>query len=507
MAFLSRTPHCGNKFLNVGDAISKIQAFNAIYEYGKDGSVNNAVANGLCNSEDAAAWRKLAREGTVNCQYKPTELDFFFDAFAPGGPKTIEATHLFIKSMCDFDYNIISAEAAQGNVPGGPVTFTLARSMHSADGQYANIAVNGSIYIYEDRQWIRITAVNDTTPYAIEATGVPYNGDYTANIRKGKKMMFTPVRFTDGYSCSIPKSTWLAPGYIKMVAPMRLRKDWEQPIDLSRGYEDVLQFAIIYDREGRQMDSWVPYEMQKAREELKFAKNLYAFMGERITNTALIGSGLTLETTKYAGFDGYLNTMRYGGGTVYDYDPTVGFSLDTDFMSILLRQDSLKKAKNFVVMNGLQFMASLVRNNQNTLKEATGQISLKAFAQSGMDMNKFAKLDVGEYKFLNYGLVFKPFDALTDSRSIGNHDMPNLGIAMPMEGNVDSLGNPVAPIEFFMPQGMGGENGSYEEHGPLDHRNMPEHCEKWSGYVAETVMMNVNCPQNHILMQGVNPCA
>jgi len=499
---LSRQPQCGNKFVSVGTAIEKLPAFNAIYEYGKNGSVNN------CPYDDnfKAQWRNAVRDGVINCQYKPVDLRFFESAYGGYTPKRIDAANLYIKSMCDFDYNIISADAVQGVTPGGSATFTLAKSMHSQDGNYANISAGGSIYIYEDRQWVQVTSVNDTTPYAHQATVTPLNEEYTVNIRKGKKMMFSPVNQVGAYSCSVPHSTWQTPGYIKKISPAHFRKGWEQPIDLSRGYADVLQWAIIFDHEGRQMDAWVPYEQQKAREEIQYRKNLWCFLGQRMTNPALIGTGLTLDTTKYEGFDGLLPTLRYGGGFVYDYDPNIGFSVDADFMNIINRQDSLKKARSFTGMYGLQFMSSLVRNTQGMLKDVTGQINLDSYKQFGADMDQFKKLEVRSYQFLNYRFDFKLFDALTDARSIGNYDMPFLAIMMPNEGNVDSMGNAVAPIEFYMPEGMG-ESMAYYESPVLDHRTMPDHCDKWSGYVEDFVMMNINCPQNHILIQGVNPCA
>lgn len=499
---LSREPRCGNKFVNVGNAISKLPAFQALYEYGKDGIVPNCPYD-----ENAqAAWRKSIRDGVINCQYLPVDLNFFEAAYGGYTPKKIQSSDLYIKSMCEFDYNIISADSVQGVTPGGPATFTLAKSMHDSTGSYANIAEGGSIYIYEDRQWVIVDSVNDTTPFAHQATVVPKNPDYTVNIRKGKKMMFSPVNQVGGYSCSVPHSTWQTPGYIKKIAPAHFRKGWEQPIDLSRGYQDQLQWAIIFDHEGNQMDAWVPYEQQKAREELRYMRNLQCFIGERVTNPALIGPGQMLENSKYQGFDGLLPTLRYGGGFVYDYDPTIGFSVDADWMNIIQRQDTLKKAKTFSGKYGFQFMAALVRNTQGMLKDVTGQINLNSYKQYGAAMDQLEKLEVKSYSFMNYRFDLTLFDALNDTRSIGNYDMPSLAIMMPNEGNRDSMGNPVAPMEFWMPEGMG-EEMAYYESPILDHRTMPDHCDKWSGYVEDFVMMSINCPQNLILIQGVNPCA
>lgn len=504
MSVLSNSPRCTNNLVTVGDALSKLTAFNAIYESGKDGgSVNNAN----CSPNEKAAWRNAVREGVVNCAGVPTELDFFERAFNAGGKtERVDATDLYIKSNCDIDFNIFAAAQATGSAPGAATNFTVYRANYGGNGAYSNVAVNGSIYIYEDRQWVRVTAVDKTVAYAHVVTVVPWDGDYTVNIRKGKQMMFTPVRFADGLSCAAPSSTWMTPGYIQKVSPLILRKDWEQPIDLSRGYQDVLQFAIMFNHEGLEVDGWIPYEQQKAREEFKFAKNMMFFMGTKITNSALIGTGLTLANNKYTGFDGYLPTMRYGGGTVYDYDTANGFSLDADLLPIILRQDSLKKSKNFLTLYGLNFMAALTRNNADIFKNSAGQNNLNVFKQMGMSQGDIEKLEIDSYKFLGYNFNFKRMDALTDKRSIGNFDMPYTAMMIPLDKMPDSKGKMTPAMEFYTPYGMGA-SGSYFENGVIDHRYLSDACDKWSGYVEETLMMAIHCPQNHILLNGVPPCA
>lgn len=501
MAVLSSTPRCSNKFTSVGDAISQLPAFNAIYE----SSANSCTMNN-CDPNRAAEWAKAVYDEVLNCSGTPTELDFFEKAFASGGrTKQIDATDLYIKYNCDVDYNQYAAAEAIGAGPGVATNFTILRSGHSGDGKYTNIHVGGELYIYEDHRWVVVTAVNTTVDYAHVATVVPKDANYTVHIRKGKKMLFQTVRFIDGYSCSVPTTTWMTPGYIKKVSPMRLRKDWEQPMDLTRGYKDRLQFGILFDNEGREVEGWLPYQSIKAREEFKYAKNLMCFLGERVTNSALVGTGLTLENDKYAGYDGYLPTMRYGGGTVYDYNTSVGLSLEADFMPVIKRQDSLKRSKDFMVLYGFDFMTGLVRNNGETFKASAGQNNLSVFKQMGADLDVIQKLKIEQYSYMGYTFNFKAMDALSDTRSIGNYDMPYLGMAMPLSGVRDSSGNAVNAIEFFQPHGT--ESGTYWESGVRDHRYLQDGCEKWSGSITETMMMAVHCPQLHILFNGVVPCA
>jgi hypothetical protein len=500
---ISNAPRCSNQLISVGDAISKLPAFNAIYEAGKDGSINHSG----CNPNEAAAWRKQVYDQVLNCSGRPTELDFFEKAFnSAGKTNRLEATDLYIKYNCDFDYNIYAQAASVGSAPGAATTFTILRALHAGNGKYTNASVGGEIYIYEDAQWARIMSIDATVDYAHTVTVLPLNKDYTVNIRAGKKILFQPVRFVDGYSCASPSSTWMTPGYINRISPIQLRDDWEQPIDLSKGYQDILQFAILFDNEGRQIEGWLPYEQIRARERFKMAKNEKFFMGQRTDNPALIGTGLTLTTDKYAGFDGYLSTMRFGGGTVKDYRSELGPSLEADFLPIIKTQNALKRSKEFMVLNGFDFMLGLVRNNGEVFKQAAGQNNLNVFKQMGADMDVIQKLDIKQYSYMNYRFSFKDMDALSDTRSIGNYDMPYLGMFMPLDGVRNSSGQNVNAIEFFMPHGMG-ETGTYSESPIIDHRFYPDSCMKWSGWVMETLMMAIHCPQLHILMRGVVPCA
>lgn len=503
MGLINKTPRINTQIFTVRDVVDQLQAFNAAFEASDRGSVTN------CNNTEAekANYRKSIREHVVNCKGRPTELDFFEKVFGAPKPQTIGAAEHYIKYNTDKDYNIVAAAPSVGNAPGAATTFTLMKSIHSVGGKYSNVVVGGSIFIYEDREWVIITAVDKATDYAHVVTVVPFSPAYTVNIRSGKKMMFSPVRIKDAYSCAAPSSSWDSPGYFQSIKPISFRKDWELPLELEKAYRDIFQFAILFDKDGNERDAFVPYNREKAREEMKLFKNLMQFVGTKMTNPALVGSGgITLSSDKYSGFDGYLPTMRYGGGTVYEYDPANGFSLEADFMPIILRQDALKRCKEFTVLHGLPFMAGLQRANAEVLKQSAGQNNLAVYAQRlGTSEMELVKQGIKSYSFLNHTLYFKLMDALSDSRLIGNDDMPSTAMMIPMEGVYDSAGNAVPAIEYFIPQGKGA-NGSFFESDVVDHRNMPDHCEKLSGYMSEDLMMAIHCPNLHILLSPRRAC-
>jgi hypothetical protein len=498
MSILSKSPSCTNKIFTVGDALDQLEAFNAVFA----AKTNGATAGCGLSDNDKANWRNAVRDGVINCAGRPTELNFFASIF-PYDPKRADATDLYIKYRCDIDYNVYSQDAATGSTPGGAATFTIMRGTYAGGGKYSNVSVGGSIYIYEDKQWVSVTAVSKTTDFAHTVTVVPFSQSYTVNIRSKKQMMFSPVDIVGAYSQNSFHETWEAPGYVNKISPLRVRKDWVLPLDLKRPYQDVMQFALTFDRAGKAVDNWELYQTTKAREELIYRENLSFFIGQKIDNPALLG---TVGDAKYPAYDGYIPTMYNGGGTVYDYDPTIGFDLEADYQPLILRQNAKKKSKNFMVVHGLNFIMAMNRRNSEMFKNsASGALTLQTFKQMGLDEDQIAKLSVSSYSYLGYALHFKEMDALTDTRSIGNYNFPWLAMMFPMDGNIDSNGNPVPPIEFFQPFGNV-ENGAYYE-VTRQGLQLQDGKEEVSGTLIKESMMGIHCPQNHILLNPVFPSA
>ncbi len=499
MQVYSNSPRCGNqKYTTVSTVIDKLKAFNAMYAL--NDATNNLSACDL-NPDEQAQWRKGIRDGVINCGGEPVEIDFFEKIF--GGKQTrTDSTDITIKYNCRKDHNIFAESAATGGGPGAAATFTIMRSMYAGSGKWSNVAVGGNIYIYEDRQWVVVTAVDKTSDYAHTVTVVPESKNYTVNIRAKKKMMFNSTRKVQGYSSMAVASQWDTMGYFSRVQPFRLRRDWELPVDLIRPYQDILQFALMFDSNGNEVDTFELFETIRAREEFKFMKNLTFFMGQKRDNPLLLDAQ---NDQKYNGFDGYMPTMRYGGGFIYPFDPTYGFDMDADLKTIILRQDALKKTNEFLLLAALPFRMALETRNEKMFKDAPGGLSFETFKRMGKDMAEIKRFGIDSYKYMGFTIHLKTVNALSDSYNIGNHTIPFTGMMVPGTGLRDSKGREVPAFEFFMPGGMP-ETGTYEEIF-RDHRHLENGEEKLSGTIAETFQMAVHCPENHILLDPIYAAA
>lgn len=503
MSIYSSSPRCGNqKFTTLTTVVEKLQAFNAMYALN---DTNGGLAACDLNPAEQAQWRKGVREGVINCGGEPTEIDFFEKIF--GGKQTpTNSTEITIKYNCRKDYNILAQGAVVGGAPGAPVTFTVMAGTYAGGGKYSNVAVGGSIYIYEDRKWLTVTAVDKTTDNAHLVTVVPESAYYTVNIRAKKKMMFNSTRKVDGLSSMVVASQWDTMGYFMRVDPFYLRRDWELPIDLVRPYQDVLQFALMFDSAGNEIDTFELFETIKARENFKYFKNLTFFLGEKRTNPLLTAGQ---HDQKYNGFDGYDPTLRYGGGFVYPYDPSFGFDMDADLKTIILRQDALKKTKEFLLMSGLPFRMAMETRSDNMFKNNAGACTFETFKRMGKmnseGQQEVQRLGIESIKYMGYSIHLKTASFLSDSAGLGNYKLPYTGYMMPGTGLRDSKGKEVSAFEFFNPGGMP-ETGAYNEIF-RDHRFLENGTDKFSGTISEMIQMVTHCPENHILLDPIYPCA
>lgn len=504
MAFFSSEPRfCTQQFFSVNDVTTELKQFQLLYELGKDGSVGNCG-----DANKAANWRKYVRQEVINCAGTPVELDFF-EKIAGGKTEMIPAKTMYFKQNCDFDRNIFAKNSAVAAGPGLPVNFTLLKSKHSVNGTQSWVVKGYEIFIYEDQQWVVVTNVNKDVDFNHVITVRPKNKLYTANIRANKKMLVSPATQVGGYTCNTDfAGEWQTPGYIYKMTMLRLRVQWKQLLDLQKGYEDVLQFGILFDNEGKEIDCWEYYKKIKAQENMKYAWNLAFFMGQKLDNPDLeVEIGMSDST--YPGFDGYMQSVKYGGGINYKFDQQYGIDPYADLGAILLRQDQKKKVKEFIGLRALPFQMSFDKNFTRVAGKEPGACTFDTFRRvfngKTPTQAEVARLGVESIKMWNLSIHWKDFDALSDTRSIGNADMPHHAFLMPAgKGLKDSSGRTVPPMEFFTNKGCS-MDGGYEEH-MYDARKEKSGCEEVGGWMAKTIGMVTHCLDSHIIFSPRKRC-
>lgn len=442
----------------------------------------------------------------IRCGGTPIDINFMMDMFPTmSTPEMMSTKTWYNHYICDINLNIYAANTANGTTPGGSLTFSLLKANHGGGGALSYPSVGFQLLDKENQVQYTITDVDTTTNYGHRITIVPNDGSVTGSIQQNKPYLILPSRLVGGCNCPEITNSLSSIGYTQQVRPIRLRKDWRLCVDLLTGYENKFQFAIIYDINGNPVDAWDVYEKMKAREDLRMSLNVIGFLGTPTTNAALIsGAGATIDSL-HTGFYGFLPSIKYGGGNVYDFPSDRGFDLEADGEPILLYQDSRKRTKKFMVMHGAKFMLSLVdRTNKLVIKTQQGSNQWEAFQRLGAatgedNATAIQKLGIRSYDYQGFHLDFKKMDSWSDYRFIGNDDFNGMAIFTPQDG-VSENGRPLQPVEFYT-YGQGQWTGAFEEHY-IDYRNITG-CNDIGGWVAESMAMAVHCTDQFILANPV----
>lgn len=506
MFFKQSPKHCSRQFNSVIEVQEELKQFKLQYEL----NPNISSVNNCGNADKAANWRRYVREAVVNCAGTPVELDFFEKMWG-GKTEQIPTTKMTFKQNCDVDRNIVSAETKTAPGPGQPLTFKLAKASHSVEGT-SSFAVKGFEIWNPEIKHIMVIGVDPdrTVKFNHQVTVWPKKKSVTLSVTAGKKMLVSPAKQVGGYTCNDNYvTTHTTPGFFYDLTMGRWRVQWKHSLELNKGFKDQLVFGTMFDNNGKEIDGWEYYKKIKAMEDLKYAMNIAFFLGEKVDNPQIILENMN-DNSDFPGFDGYYQQVKNAGGIRYPYDPQYGIDPYADFASILLRQDSLKRVTEFVLLHSLPFKIPFDRNFSKVVASEPGNLTFDTFKRmtDGDSMDQAVKrMGVSSMHLWNFSVHLKKFDALNDSRSIGNGDMPYIAFMMPSTGLKDSNGRDVPPIEFFEPTGYGasGIGGQFEEH-EYDARKERSGCEEVGGWMSRTVGMVTHCLQDHIIFEPRKRC-
>lgn len=459
--------HAQRIITTVGDALSQFEPFSDLYRKAYD-AIEDGTVPGI-SAEDLATWRINIRKGIVNIGGRPVEIDFFRQLMG-GTPTETDSTSIAIRYNSTVDFNIYAQNDATGT--SGSVTnatwgtnvdqtytgpyaaFTIALDTYANEGQNSNISVGDSIYIPNDAEMVFVLKIDKSVDYAHVVYVAPYDASYTINIYAQQAMTPLHVGLNFGYAdmdTNGPQTQWETLGYTKIINPINFITHWETPRELDKPYKDVLQFPILFDSvTGAEMDTFDFKAAADARERMIMAENVYFFQGQILQNAAL---KVNATTNKYFGFDGFTTTMFYGGGNIQTYSPTFGWDLDVQWNQIRYKNDALKLSKELLMINSLRFNDSMQRRSQDMFKNNSGSCTFNTFKRMGKDMADIERLGVDSYKWGSTTIHTKIADAFSDSRFLGRGYYPNAAFILPGDGQTDSNGMPVPPVQYFMPRG------------------------------------------------------
>lgn len=433
----------------------------------------------------------------IRCGGRPIDMNWMEELFSMQNKTRVETKRFYNHFICDPDLNIYVANSAQGASAGAAFWVQILKANHGAGGS-ASLPAIGYQWIDKDTQtWYTITDADTSTPYAHRYELTPNDSTVIGSVKQNTPYLIGIARFVGGCQGPVITNSVSSIGYSQEVNFLRVRRDWRLCIDLLTGYQDKLQFMITYDVNGNPVDGWDVKEAQDMRLGLRSVLNLAGFIGTPTTNASLIsGAGATIDSN-FTGFYGLLPSLKYGGGNVYNYASQNGFDWEVDGEPIMLYQDSRKKTSKFMGLAGMSFITNMVdRTNKLVSRNDVGKTIWEAYRRAGTTVEK---LGVMAYKYNGFEIDLKKVESWSDYRYFGSDYFSNMCIMLAQDGIAEN-GRQLQPVEFYS-QGTGKWNGDYEEHY-IDFRNVTSENDI-GGWAAQSVAMDVKCPNQHILINPV----
>ncbi len=349
----SNAPKFNEKPISI-EGILNMPQFDIIAE---TDPANNSVARLLgTDSNLSTQWIANIVHQLIHVGGKRIDLNFFWDMFYTQA-HMVTTKRLFNHYMQDPDLNIYAAATRTGT---GSVTFQLLKQNHLQGGAYSYPATGYVLFDKDDMKYYYISDTDNAVDYAHKVTVTSTVSDTEViTIDANKAYLVLPANLVGGYSCPNVINDMMSLGYTQQVNFIRLRKDWEVTIDLLRGTRDKAQFAYIYDKEGNPYWAFDLYEQQMAREDLRMAHNVLAWIGSPIFNQSLITGVNAVIDPDHTGYYGLIPSIKYGGGILKPFAASVGWDWESDGEPIFLYQDSLKRCTKFMATAGLQLMINM----------------------------------------------------------------------------------------------------------------------------------------------------
>ena len=503
----SNKPRFCTKQLSV-DTILTLDKFNAMTESALETTSGNNVtpaSQALCGDPNmGTTFRQNVVHQVINCAGSPIELNFFMEAYG-SKERMVDTKRFWNHYICDTNLNMYMAGPVTATAPGASFWVQALKQGHGAGGTLTIAGKGYSLFDKDNMIEYYITDIDYTIPYANKIQLTPADGTVTGNIKANKPYLVAMARRIGGYSCQQVTNQMSTIGYSQEVNFLRLRRDWLLEINLLRAYRDKIQYPVIYDINGMPMDSWDVYEAMEARQGLREALNLAAWIGTPTTNSTLISGVGAVIDGDHTGFYGMLPSIKFGGGVVYDFPQSVGFDFEADGEPLFLWQDSRKQSTKFMVRHGLAFdFTKNDRSNKLVANTQVGGTIWEAYQRLGEkdDMYKtgMAKMGINRYKYNSFELDFMLWGALSDQRYAGSDYFSNLAVMIPQEGPREG-GRQINPMEFYQ-YGQNGWTGDYEEHY-VDNRKMTVACDSLQGYCAQSIAFTMHCPDLMILLNPV----
>lgn len=495
MALYKSSP-CTQGLYTVADCLGKLNWFDIAYQANGTGAVSCPPAL----QGTAGEFRDNIKRALILCADENPMSMFGIMEMMVGSTSGEEtpAKTISRKEQCRYNYWFQVAQDVTG-AAGDSVTVVLAPQSHFVNGtaslpnedQTVDLPGNGFTRA-------RISAVDRTVPFGHTIVLVPSQDTQVISLKAGDTILPTQGRLVGATSCPADGQQARNPGKIHTVGMQKIRADYCLDKDLLKGFwQGVLQFPMGFI-DGKVVECFDFEQAILMRRAIKMTKDRLYLTGEIATNTEF-----NVAVDGFAGFDGLIPSILYGGGQDYQYSSLAGFNPDYDLGNIVRYANANKRAKEYNIFMSLDFSIDFDRKVYNWIGANPGTCTFQAFNR----MNKGDIEYLGIQSVMLHGYTFHKIivQEWSDPTMYGAPGFPyrNMAIIQPISNIKDSDGKTVPPIEFFYPKGCG-LSGSYHE----EYRDMEkiDGCEQIKGHATEEFTMMPHCLEDWYLLRDAASC-
>lgn len=444
----------------------------------------------LCGDIDATMqWTRNVSEDYINCcEANRMESNFFMDMFS-SNPEQISTTTMHQRYRSNEDENVISFSAGL-DAAGTTQRFQLHKSSHSGKGAASSLFVGMGLYNYRNGQMYKVTGINTNTPNAHIVTVISTTTN-NVDIVASDKFIRVPAVMVGGNSCPVGQTTMNTSFTTKATNKFRLRTKWEMDLEVDKPYGDKMMWAQFVDKAGNMSERALPTFKMRAMQEITQAANLMLFIGNKVTNPAIL-------VDDWVGGEGLVESLK-GAGKEWDYSAAQGFSLLNDFETIILQEDGKKTTTEWMLLGSLNFLATMTDKARKDTNNEITPLDFATINQYGAGKDALKKHAVTSFTYLNRKVAFKEWTELNKSNGIGNGKFPDTGFMIAMDGNQNNEGRQLPPMQFYRSKEAG--RGMWEDMVEIE-RDMRfiDGCERIEGDIIKTMIFIINCPDNHYLL-------
>lgn len=446
------------------------------------------------------AYRKELSKYVLNCGEGPGSFSNIMKLH-PAKKVTVKAKEFYQRHMAEVNINVYASNTVTG-VADGAVTVYLGGKSYLNSGTASLVNQGYTVVNQRTGQVLSVEGVpNKATAYAHSFVARAY-GREAISIKAGDPLAVFATRLIGDVACStLPAITLRDMGFTSVTTPLRFETSWcmEHGIDVQN---EVYQLSLM-DNKGKEFQSWDPVVRSDKRREMEIARTLYFFFAQKIANPNITVQG------NFKGWNGYLWTLRYGGGNYHEI-PMTGITVkEFDMIET--------QAVPFGIKEFTWYLPHIQRNNLETnlnilFANSAGSCSFETFRRAGTtDEERSGGLvtQLGVTSIKRNGIThhFMTADWATETNGLGNGILKDAIFVIPSVGSKDIKGKEVPTFEMLeFDETMGMHHYRYEEtYDDLSKRG-PDFCEKSMGVIRDTMWLKINCLTNHWQFQPSGTC-